>query len=209
MCDNRVDIAHPVHAGGVTRSAAGSRGSPRQGVPPRLARQPSDSGAEQRTAIAEAKPAAAPPHPAPASGAEAASRRFPIGSVDLLAGAMWLAIALGVVLFATHMLPFTGGKRHHPGAATVAQPTAAATAAPSVTAAGTPATTPAPPLLTGAAPDAGLLRPGAALIERDDLLDPAGAGRTIVVYSSAAGVDGCDHPYVDVWRRAAGGAWKT
>ncbi len=122
---------------------------------------------------------------------------------------MWLAIALGVVLFATHMLPFTGGKRHHPGAATVAQPTAAATAAPSVTAAGTPATTPAPPLLTGAAPDAGLLRPGAALIERDDLLDPAGAGRTIVVYSSAAGVDGCDHPYVDVWRRAAGGAWKT
>ncbi len=160
--------------------------------------------------VAEANPAAAQPPPAPAGGAGGTPRRFGIGPVDLLAGAMWLAIALGVVLFATHTFPFSGG-HHRSGTATVAQPTAPApvTAVAPVIVATEPAATPAPPLFAGVASNASLLRPGAALIERDDLVDPGGAGRTIVVYSSAAGVDGCDHPYVDVWRRAAGGAWKT
>lgn len=186
------------------------------GAKRRLTGERSDPGVEPQTATAKANQQAASQ---PAAAGRVASRRFHIGPVDLLAGALWLAIALGVVVVATRALPFGGGKRHHsasqsaaqPATATFAPATAATTAAVAVasatSAAATGTATPVPPLLTGAAPDSALLRPGAALIERIDL-PPAGSGPTSVVYSSAAGIDGCAHPYVDVLRASAGGSWK-
>ncbi|HZQ35561.1 MAG TPA: hypothetical protein VFD32_06485 [Dehalococcoidia bacterium] len=174
-----------------------------------MAHQPSDSGADQRIATPELEPPGT--DPAQPRAAASSRRRFSIGVVDLLAGTLWLAIALGVVLFVTHSPPFTGSKHRQLSSQTdqaAAQPTVAATGVPAAAPAAASATavTPAPPLLTGAPPDADLLRPGAALIERIDLA-PAGVGRTSVVYSSAAGVDGCAHPYVDVLRASSGG-WK-
>jgi hypothetical protein len=150
-----------------------------------------------------------PPASAPDAPRLPLARRLKFGPVDLLAAGMWLVIGLLVVGFALRTVPFTGGGSHRAAVVTPARPTEAALAAPSATASAGPSATatPEPQILTGVVPDAGLLRPGATMIERVDLDNPGGA-RSIVAYSSAAGVDGCPRPYVDVLRSTASGAWQ-
>ncbi len=151
--------------------------------------------------------------PSPPSGRRVRSRRPRIGSTDVLAGAMWLVVVLVVVSVATRGVPFVGRQRHHaiPDAANV---TASATPA---GAAGTATAHPLPspagsvgaaPGLAVDVPAAALIRPAAAIVQRVDLPDAAGGPGTIVLYSSAAGIDGCTHPYIDVFRPAADGSWK-
>ncbi len=90
---------------------------------------------------------------------------------------------------------------------------AAGTAAATAGAAGT-ATSPARAQGTvtpaGAVDVAALLRPGASVVKHAPVAGAAaGDAGQLVVHSQAAGSDGCEQPYLDVFRPDAGGNWAS